>query len=139
MRSTPVRMLPPRMMMFALSRMVRSCNRLEAQLGEPRVVVVDEAPLVLRSVDVDLGDVGYGQQLVQLGRTSSRHPVQRDDDAENVAELVVDLESMTPSGRLPAARSTLWRRSLQIGCRSSNSSRTLTMTMETPVFDVEAR
>ena len=138
MRSTPVRMLPPRMMMFALSRMVRSCNRLEAQLGEPRVVVVDEGPLVLRSVDVDLGDVGYGQQLVQLG-VRVAVTGQRDDDAEYVAELIVDLESMTPSGRLPAARSTLWRRSLQIGCSSSNSSRTLDMMMETPVFDVEAR
>ena len=42
---------------------------------------------------------------------------------------------MTPSGS--ATRSTLRRKPSQIGRMSSNSSRTLTMTMDTPVFDVD--
>ena len=72
-------------------------ERREARLGQPLVLVVDEDPLVLRAVDVDLGDVIEPQQVVahrvgNLLEIGVRVAVsgQRDDDPEDVAQLVVD-------------------------------------------------
>ena len=83
--------------MFWLGEELAELQRRDPELGEPRVVVLDEDPLFLGAEDLDLRDLGDQEHLVahvlgdvlELG-VAEAVAGHRHDRPEDVAELVVD-------------------------------------------------